>query len=369
MMAAPRPEVLFFVPYAGPLVATRAGIANAGTTGGAETQLFLVAQALRERGHRVALGIAEGPTRLPDVVDGLEIARLPSLGAGVRGSVRFAIGALRKLDADVIVQRAAGSFTGLIGASARVRQRRFIYSTASDLDFDPKLLADRVYSPWLFRLGVRCAQPIVVQTDAQAELCRVRWRRPCAVIRSIAEPAPPRAAEPEAFLWIGRINANKRPEAVLELARSLPHARFRMVIAGSRSEAVSERAFRERAASLPNLELIGPQTRNALSPLLDRAVAILSTSRAEGMPNVLLEGWARGVPALVLSHDPDRLIRRRELGWSADGSAERFAELAASAWETRNHQAELSARCRAYVAAEHAPDRIAARWESALGLA
>jgi hypothetical protein len=75
------------------------------------------------------------------------------------------------------------------------------------------------------------------------------------------------------------------------------------------------------------------------------------------------------VPALVLSHDPDGLIRRHELGWSADGSAERFAELAASAWETRNHQAELSARCRAYVAAEHAPDQIAARWESALGLA
>jgi glycosyltransferase involved in cell wall biosynthesis len=266
------------------------------------------------------------------------------------------------------VQRAAGSVTGLVGAGARLRRRRFVYSTASDLDFDPNLLSDGIIAPRLFRLGIRCAQAIVVQTEAQGALCRTRWRRPCAVIRSIAEPAPPRAAGPDSFLWIGKINENKRPEAVVELAAQLPHARFRMVVAGAYRTATLERAVRERAATLPNLELLGPRSRDQLAPLLERAVAVLSTSAAEGMPNALLEGWARGVPALVLSHDPDGLIRRRELGWSADGSPERLTELAAAAWETRSDQGALAARCRAYVAAEHRSDRIAALWEEVLGL-
>lgn len=367
-MAALRPEVLFFVPYAGPLVAARAGIGVTASTGGAETQLFLIAQALRRRGHRIALALADVPVELPDVVDGIDVVRLPPFGPGARRFLRFALAAVRDVDADVIVQRAAGSFTGLVGVPARMRRRRFVYSTASDLDFDPDLLSDGIIAPRLFRLGVRCANAIVVQTDAQAKLSRTRWRRPCTVIRSVAEPAPLRAAEPEAFLWIGRINANKRPQAVVELAARLPQARFRMVIAGSRPEETLERNLRERAATLANLELLGPQSRDALAPLLGRAVAILSTSHAEGMPNVLLEGWARGVPALVLSHDPDGLIRRRKLGWSAEDSPDRLAELAATAWDTRNDQAELSARCRAYVASEHAPDRIAARWEDVLAL-
>jgi glycosyltransferase involved in cell wall biosynthesis len=328
----------------------------------------LIAQALRRRGRRVALSVANVPAELPDVVDGIEIVRLPPFGPGGRNFLRFALAAWRDVDAEVIVQRAAGSFTGLVGAPARLRRRRFVYSTASDLDFDPDLLSHGIVAPRLFRLGVRCARVIVVQTDAQAELCRTRWRRPCAVIRSVAEPAPPRAAEPDAFLWIGRINANKRPEAVVELAERLPHAHFRMVLAGSRTESALDQRVRSRAAALPNVEVLGPQTRDGLVPMLDRAVAILSTSLAEGMPNVLLEGWARGVPGLVLSHDPDGLIHRRGLGWSADGSPERLAELAAAAWATRRDQAELSARCRAYVAAEHAPDQIAARWEEVLAL-
>ena len=363
-----RPEVLFFAPYAGPLVAARAGIAGAGSTGGAETQLFLIAQALRRRGRRVALAVADRPATLPDAVDGMAIIRLPPFGPGGRNFLRFALAAARDVDGDVIVQRAAGSFTGLVGVPARVRRRRFVYSTASELDFDPDLLSDGILAPRLFRLGVRCANAIVVQTEIQAELCRTRWRRPCTVIRSIAEPAAPRPAEPEAFLWIGRINANKRPEAVVELAARLPQARFRMVIAGSRHEDALERELRARAQSLPNLELLGPQSREALAPLLDHAVAILSTSRAEGMPNVLLEGWARGVPALVLSHDPDGLIGARALGWSAGDSPQLLAELAATAWESRGDQAELSARCRAYVVSEHGADRIASRWETVLGL-
>ena len=103
--------------------------------------------------------------------------------------------------------------------------------------------------------------------------------------------------------------------------------------------------------------------------LVDSSVAIVNTADFEGMPNVFLEGWERGVPALALTHDPDGVIESHGLGWFAHGSREQLAELARTAWEQRGDQAAIAERCRAYVRDEHSTDAVAARWRDALGLA
>ena len=87
------------------------------------------------------------------------------------------------------------------------------------------------------------------------------------------------------------------------------------------------------------------------------------------MPNIFLEGWARGVPALALTHDPDGVIESRDVGWFAHGSKERLAELARAAWEKRRDQGAIAGRCRAYVHDEHSAGAVATRWRDALGLA
>ncbi len=60
------------------------------------------------------------------------------------------------------------------GRQRGLRRRRFVYSSASDRDFDPDLLSHGILAPRLFKLGVRCADEIVVQTEVQAEMCRAR---------------------------------------------------------------------------------------------------------------------------------------------------------------------------------------------------
>ncbi len=351
---AVRREVAFFTPYAAPL------LAGTGATGGAETQLVLLARALHARGRRVALIVFDAPGGVPERVDGVEVVTLPQPPPGA-GRMRLVAGLLRAADAGVLVQRAAGSYTGVVGLVARLRRRRFVYSSASDLEFDPAFFDRDRTARRLFPVGIRCAHAIVVQSDEQAALCRDAWGRGCAVIRSIAEPAAQRGARPEAFVWAGRMAGYKRPEAFIELAGRVPQARFWMV-----GEASDE--ARQLAAATPNLELLDALPRAQLLALLDRAVAVVSTSVKEGMPNVFLEGWARGVPALALSHDPDAIIERHGLGSVAGGSLDRLAQLAAAAWQAREQQAAIAASCRAYVAREHAADAVAARWEHALGL-
>src|SRR5439155_6135902 len=116
------------------------------------------------------------------------------------------------------------------------------------------------------------------------------------------------------------------------------------------------RAVERGAATTPNLELLSPRPRRELMDLVDRAVAVVNTADFEGMPNIFLEGWSRGVPALALTHDPDGVIERERIGTFAHGSFFRFVELANRMWERRDEQAGLAARCQAYVAREHASE-------------
>jgi glycosyltransferase involved in cell wall biosynthesis len=256
----------------------------------------------------------------------------------------------------------------MVGLIARLTGRRFVYSTASVTNFDHgRLEPDRV-KLLLYHLGVRLASEVVVQSHEQAALCQQRFGRSPKVIKSIGEQAPQRTAVPEALLWVGRAVDRKGPEALVELARAVPEARFWMVAVPTHaSERRRIHQLQGAAAKLPNLELLPPRPRPELLELIDSAVAMVNTAPAEGMPNIFLEAWARGVPALALHHDPDGLIECEGLGGFAQGSPERLAALARDMWRSRHDQHQIAGRCLDYVDREHGANAVAQSWMAVLG--
>ena len=361
-------DVAFFAPWIGPLIAERPGT----SAGGAETQMLMVARGLAGRGLRVALVVFADGGELPRESGGVGVVQVPRprlrspLLRPVERAARI-VGVVARLRTDVLVQRIAGPETGLVGLIAKARRRRFVYSSANVVDFDYAKLGGGRVKVWLYHLGIRLADTVVVQTPEQAQLCKRRFGRDAVVIKSVAERAPAAPRAPEAFLWVGRTDWYKHPEAFIELARAVPEARFWMVPMPMDDEGrLRMQRLSEQAAALPNLEVLDPRPRKELVELIPAAVAIVNTSDYEGMPNVFLEGWARGVPALSLTHDPDGVVEREGLGGFAGGSARRLAELARDLWEKRNDQAALSERCTGYVEREHSSEAVVERWLAAL---
>jgi glycosyltransferase involved in cell wall biosynthesis len=353
-------DVLFSMPWAAPL------LEGSGATGGAETQIVMLARGLAARGVRVGMAVIGDRARLPREVDGISVVAYPApprvrgIG-GLQHDARTMLTLLRS-PARVIVSRIANRGVAVAALAARLRRSRFVYSSANWIDFD-LAGADRSYNVRLFQLGLRAADQIVVQTEEQAELCRERVGRDPVVIRSIAERVPARRAAPEAFLWIGRLVPYKRLDVYLDLAADVPEARFQVIAVPGQAQEQELAARLDRAErELPNLEVLDPRPRAQLGPLVERAVAIVNTGEREGMPNVFLEGWSRGVPALAFGHDPDGLIERHGLGGYAAGSRARFAGIARSMWASRDERGESAERCLAYVRREHDLDAVCASW-------
>jgi len=371
-------DVAFYTPWISDLLLPGAGP----PVGGAETQTMMLARALARRGCRVCLVAYGSPNSLPRSVDGIAVLaqRRPGPRAKPIRAILWALSAVRRLGplrTRVFVQRAAGPTTGVVALFARAKRTRFVYSSANVIDFEFERLERSPQRVWLFHLGVRLASTIVVQTHEQVGMCRSRFGREPILIKSIAEHATAvdkgagavSGSDPVAFLWVGRAAPYKRPEAFVDLAASLPEARFRIVLvpAGNREDELV-REVQKRCGQVPNLELLEPLPRAELMRLVDSAVAMVNTADYEGMPNIFLESWARGVPALCLSHDPDGVIEREGIGLFAAGSPERLAEGARTLWRSRGDRADMAARCRAYVEREHSPELITERWIHALGL-
>jgi glycosyltransferase involved in cell wall biosynthesis len=284
--------------------------------------------------------------------------------------------ALAEADAGVYVFRSGLPALGLTALFCRARRRHLIFASSIDLDFTLEFYDGRRPERELYEFGVRNADAVVVQSRRQEELARRSFPRLSRIVEipSLAEAAEQSTAVPEAFFWVGRLDRYKQPLRYVELAESLPDARFWMVARrldpersggspGASHDAALEQEVYERAARLPNLELLEQRPHAAAMELVERSVAVVNSGQAEGMPNLFLEAWARGIPVLTYEFDPDSRIAREGLGVSAEGSPERFRDGARRLWDERHDRSELAGRVRRHLLSTHGVDAVTRRWQ------
>lgn len=350
-------------------------------TGGAERQTTLLAAGLLDAGLRVAHIVLPVRDPRPGLSDSLSLVQR-SLVTTERGPIvrtaqlRRIWSALAEADADVYVFRTSLPVLGIAALFCRIHRRRLIFSSSNNLDFSFDFYRGRRPELEVYKFGARHADALVVQTSEQARLARSTFRGLSRVVEipSFAEPAALSTASPEAFLWVGRLDRYKQPLRYVELAAAVPEASFWMVArkldpgrsggspGGGASDPEIERETYARARALPNLEILEQRPHAAAMELVGRSVAVVNTGTAEGMPNLFLEAWARGIPVLSYEFDPDHRIARRGLGFAAEGSIERFHDAARRLWQERDDRSEMSARVHAHVLSTHGLQAVTERW-------
>ncbi|MGL5866200.1 MAG: glycosyltransferase family 4 protein [Dermatophilaceae bacterium] len=304
--------------------------------GGAEVQLYYLATGLAAMpGIRVSM-VVERPQRgrLRDRIDGVTMSFVrPSRALDwVRlwvpvPAIRY-VGAIARSHADVVVQRGGAVLTMDAALGAARRRVPFVFMTAHDWDCTRQhqaggqRLTGRSY---LWALGR--AAVVIAQTDDQAMMLR-RWHGIGGpVLRSglpaVAETSP--LARADSVLWVGRCVGWKQPLAFLELAAMLPHRTFTMVCPEYGGSPELARQVRERAAALPNLELLEFVRFRDIDELFRSASVFVNTSTAEGFPNTFMQATRAGTPVASLTVNADRVVDAHGLGVVGDDSIDLLA--------------------------------------------
>ncbi len=185
-------------------------------------------------------------------------------------------------------------------------------------------------------------------------------------------PPAPEAREP-IILSVGRLHAQKAHDRLIRAfaASKAPAHGWRLVILGEGPERAAlealaaELALGDDAFALPG-HVAAPRNWYA------RASIFALLSRYEGTANAVIEAMAAGLPVLLSEAcgDASAFVQRHECGLVVDAndteSAARTLDLLIEDEALREFQ---GLKGRAAVLEQHAPERVRAAWERALGRA
>jgi glycosyltransferase involved in cell wall biosynthesis len=363
-----RSHICFVAPDTWPVLSASRHIQSAG---GAQVQQSLLAKMLVRRGFRVSMICNDYGQ--PDLVtvDGVTVLKYKAPIEGLP-IIRYfhprltgIWSALRRVDADVYYQRTAGAATGVTAAFARRYGRRFVYAVAHDFD----LARDHTWkvfqrpAGWrdrqLFQLGVKLADCVVAQHVGQVRDCERWYGRAATLIPNCYAAQPSECCDLNGVvLWVSTLRTWKRPEMFLELARRLPHLRFRMV-GGPSPQPGDESVFariKALAALIPNLEFIGFVPFSEIGRQFNAARVFVNTSDSEGFPNTFLQAWSRGIPTVSFWGSGSSLQGEQVV--NVAGNLEDMAAVVGRLMQDNRYWKEKGERARAYYEQFHTPKAV-----------
>jgi len=238
---------------------------------------------------------------------------------------------LKKNNADIYIQRAAGLETGEVALYCRKNKKRFVYMAANDEDVmekRPSYFRKGFMSWirwWLFKVGLRNTKLVFVQNNKQKEILKKNYNKEGIIRKSAHYIKEISELELKSFtLWVGKADmATKQPEIFIELAKEFPNEKFVMVCPISNDINYFEK-IKKQAKEVPNLKFIDYVPFNEIDDYFLKAKIFINTSKTEGFPNTFIQAAKNKTPILSLNVNPDNMLERYKIGFCTNNNFEKL---------------------------------------------
>lgn len=291
-------------------------------SGGAELQVALLAKELALHGHEAV--IAGGDTGQQDekVFDGVVTRNAGRFHTGGMVDTAMALpkimGLLAEYRPEFVCVLGWTAWLYILCLLRPVFGYRLVFICGLDTEIDGSFGQAHGWKGRLFERGVELSDIRFAMSEYQRGLFRNAGLS-CSMYRNLILPRlKPRTAPKDIdLLWVGRCQHIKRPYLFLDLVERLTEFRCEMIC--PREDAELWQSVVARAVGMPNLTFHERVPYHEIQETYDRARFLVSTSKAEGFPNVMIQAAQGGAGILSLELDPDGLIETFGAGFCAQG--------------------------------------------------
>lgn len=286
--------------------------------GGAEVQMSLIAKALaKDKKFQVSLIVGDYGQQAVIKQDKLVLYRSFKRGRFFPFEVIRFFRLLKKINADIYVERTMNIKVCLVALFCRFLEKKFVYMLAHNWDCHVSISR---------YLSLKLANLIVAQTkDQQKQLLR-NWKLSSFLLPSIlpsTKALQGKISQRDRILWVGRADKWKRPEIFLKLVSLFPRQKFVMICRQGNNPYYFQQIFTQ-LQPLPNLEFFSEIPFSQIDNFFQQAKIFVNTSTAEGFPNTFLQAGLNQVPILSLSVNPDKFISHYQCGLVAENRLSRL---------------------------------------------
>ena len=230
---------------------------------------------------------------------------------------------LRKINADIYIERTMNIKVGLVSLFCQLFRKKFIYMIAHNWDAQKNF---GHYLSYLSRLsfifGLKHADLIIAQTKDQQKQLLNNWKLSSFLFPSILpnNVIPLKTNKQGNYvLWIGRAEKWKQAEIFLKLVSYFPKEKFIMICRLGHDFRYYQKLF-TWLQPLPNLEFFNDIIFTQINYFFKQAKMLVNTSISEGFPNTFLQAGLNQVPILSLTANPDNFISRYRCGLVANNN-------------------------------------------------
>ena len=333
-----------------------------GVIGGAEVDLYLLATELaKDKNFQVSFVVGDYGQEPTEVHEGVTVIKSVDINKNLfLGSWRI-WRALRRANAHIYVGKAFSLSTFLQALFCRTYKRKYIYRTAHSIECDGTYITNHPFRGKAIIWAVRTAHKVLTQNHTDAKNLLKTVNISSEVVRNGTRLKPLPQTPRDIILWAGRSNPMKKPYLFLDLARRTPKQNFTMICQQDFGD-INYSSLVKEAGKVDNLQFLKRVPFDEIENYFERAKVFVSTSEAEGFPNVFIQACKCTTPILSLNVNPDGFLDQYKCGLCANGDWELFVDMLKQML-VRETAEKLGSNAKEYVEENHDITKIVEQYK------
>ena len=287
--------------------------------GGAEIDLYSIAKGIDKDRFDVHFIVGDFKQKKRISIDRITLHKGQPIGnstipKGICNFLKLLV-LIEKINPDIIFSKGVSWQTIQLILIKKILRKKLVLKSSHKRNIESDSLEGSLFGK-LFKKLVKNVDVFILQNTEDENVFKKtfpRYQGTLTAIRNAQNIHPYTERFPsKMLLWIGRSEAFKQPEKFLEIAALCPSYRCLMIMPNTDHKVFE--SIKVSAAHIKNIEILTGVPRNEIERHYQEAMFLVSTSKNEGFPNVILESMKNGTP-IVSSLDYDGIIHKNYCGF------------------------------------------------------